>query len=43
MSEIGSQDKRRIELVNSYHVATLDYDAETIFEKSRLFIEERSA
>lgn len=43
MSELGSPDKRRIELVNSYHVATLDYDADTIFENSRLFIEERSA
>ena len=42
MNEIGSSDKRRMELTNSYHVATLDYDAETIFENSRLFIEERS-
>lgn len=42
MEELGSTDKRRFELVNSYHVATLDYDAETIFENSRLFIEEYS-
>lgn len=42
MNEIGSTDKQRIELVNSYHVATMDYDAEIIFENSRLFIEERS-
>jgi len=42
MEELGSTDKRRFELVNSYHVATLDYDAETIFENSRLFIEEQS-
>ena len=39
MDEIGSADKTRMELTNSYHVATLDYDAETIFENSRLFIE----
>lgn len=42
MSELGAKEKKRIELVNSYHVATLDYDAETIFENSRLFIEEHS-
>lgn len=42
MREIGSQDKQRIELVNSFHVATLDYDQEVIFENSRLFIESHS-
>jgi carboxylesterase len=42
MNELGSSDKQRIELTNSYHVATLDYDAETIFQNSRLFIEKRS-
>ena len=42
MSELGSSDKQRIELTNSYHVATLDDDAETIFENARIFIEERS-
>ena len=42
MKELGSQEKKRVELVNSYHVATLDYDADTIFENSRLFIEEHS-
>lgn len=42
MNEVGSKDKRRIELTNSYHVATLDYDDSTIFENSRLFIEEKS-
>lgn len=41
-SKIGSSDKQRIELTNSYHVATLDYDAEIIFENSRLFIEAHS-
>jgi carboxylesterase len=42
LNEIGSSDKSRIELVNSYHVATLDFDAELIFENSRLFIEKRT-
>lgn len=42
MSEIGSAIKQRIELTNSYHVATMDYDADIIFENSRLFIEERT-
>ena len=41
MAEIGSKDKRRIELTNSYHVATLDYDDSLIFENSRLFIEDK--
>ena len=34
MDEIGSAQKQRIELVNSYHVATVDYDADFIFENS---------
>jgi carboxylesterase len=42
MSELGTSDKRRIELTNSYHVATLDYDDQTIFENARLFIEEKT-
>ena len=42
MSEIGSKDKVRVELANSYHVATLDFDAETIFENSHRFILEQS-
>jgi carboxylesterase len=42
MQGVGSREKNRIELVNSYHVATLDYDAEIIFENSRLFIESHS-
>ena len=42
MSEIGSRDKQRVELTNSYHVATMDYDAELIFENSKLFIERLS-
>jgi carboxylesterase len=42
MKEVGSKDKQRIELVNSFHVATLDYDQEVIFENSRIFIEAHS-
>jgi len=42
MAEIGTREKERIELTNSYHVATLDYDDTTIFENSLRFIEERS-
>jgi carboxylesterase len=34
MGEIGSSQKQRIELTNSYHVATIDYDADIIFENS---------
>ena len=39
MERVGSLSKERIELTNSFHVATLDYDAEVIFENSRMFIE----
>lgn len=39
LSEIGSREKTRIELVNSYHVAPLDYDQELIFHNSLTFIE----
>ena len=39
LSEIGSINKTRIELVNSYHVATMDYDQELIFQNSLTFIE----
>ena len=42
MKEVNSREKNRIELVNSYHVATMDYDAEIIFENSRVFIESHS-
>ncbi|CAB4775920.1 unannotated protein [freshwater metagenome] len=42
MAEVGSQSKQRIELVNSYHVATLDYDADVIFENSLVFVQELS-
>lgn len=39
LNEIGSKSKSRIELVNSYHVATMDYDQELIFQNSLTFIE----
>lgn len=39
MREIGSTSKSRIELLNSFHVATLDYDNELIFANSLTFIE----
>ncbi len=38
-STIGSSDVREELLENSYHVATLDNDAERIFEGSAAFIE----
>jgi carboxylesterase len=40
MKGLGSKNKNRIELVNSYHVATLDYDQELIFQNSLTFIEQ---
>lgn len=43
MNGVGSRVKQRIELTNSYHVATIDYDAEIIYENSRIFIETRAA
>lgn len=43
MSGVGSVPKQRIELVNSYHVATLDYDQEIIFENSLLFVQTHSS
>jgi len=42
MEGLGSVQKSRIELVNSYHVATLDYDQELIFQNSLTFIESLS-
>jgi carboxylesterase len=34
MTRLGSAEKELIELPNSYHVATLDHDAEMIFERT---------
>lgn len=42
MAEIGSTGKQRIELMNSYHVATIDYDSDFIFENSLVFVEDHS-
>ena len=39
MREVGSTTKSRIELLNSFHVATLDHDSELIFANSLTFIE----
>lgn len=39
LGRIGSVDKELVLLPNSYHVATLDHDAETIFDRSASFIE----
>lgn len=43
MAEVGSQRKQRVELLNSYHVATIDYDSDFIFENSLLFVQELTA
>jgi carboxylesterase len=43
LAGLGSSNKTRIELVNSYHVATLDYDQELIFQNSLTFIESLTA
>lgn len=42
MAEIGSPRKQRVELLNSYHVATIDYDSTFIFENSLIFVQELS-
>ena len=39
MTGLSSTNKLRIELANSYHVATLDYDQDLIFANSLTFIE----
>ena len=38
LSAVGSADVREVVLENSYHVATLDHDAELIFEESLAFV-----
>jgi carboxylesterase len=37
LSRVGSREKELIPLANSYHVATLDYDAELIFQRTLAF------
>lgn len=39
LEHIGSADKTAVTLYDSYHVATLDYDAEQIFQQSLQFFE----
>lgn len=43
LAEVSSTDRREVLLENSYHVATLDYDAELIFAESVTFIERVTA
>lgn len=43
LAEIGSSDVHEVMLEESYHVATLDNDAERIFEDSAAFIERVAA
>ncbi len=38
LAEVGSTDVTEVVLERSYHVATLDYDAELIFQRSEEFI-----
>ena len=44
VSEIGTpiDQLTRVELKNSYHVATLDFDSDVIFEKSLTFVQSHS-
>lgn len=42
LEHLGSSDKRLVSLENSYHVATLDNDAELIQQACATFIRERS-
>lgn len=37
---VGSEHTEYVELTNSYHVATIDHDAEIIFERTAAFIDE---
>jgi carboxylesterase len=39
LAKAGSTDKREVVLTESYHVATLDNDAELIFASSAEFVE----
>ena len=39
MDRVGSSEKEMVALPNSYHVATLDHDAELIFERTHEFAE----
>jgi carboxylesterase len=39
MDRVGSQRKELVTLTNSYHVATLDYDADLINQRTYAFLE----
>ena len=39
LDRVGSEEKELVTLENSYHVATLDHDAELIFERTHEFAE----
>jgi carboxylesterase len=43
LSHVSSTDVREVVLMNSFHVATLDHDADLIFGQSLTFVRERSA
>jgi carboxylesterase len=43
LRKVGSGDVHLVSLTNSYHVATMDYDAETMFERIHRFITDRAA
>lgn len=43
MEHLGSTDTEQVMLDRSYHVATLDYDRELIFERSAKWIEARTS
>lgn len=43
MERLGSSEKELVELPNSYHVATLDHDAELIFERTHELAERATA
>ncbi len=39
MARVGSLDRTKVDLPDSYHLATLDADAQTIFDRSVAFVE----
>ncbi|HJV03759.1 MAG TPA: alpha/beta fold hydrolase [Actinomycetota bacterium] len=43
LERVGSEQKDQVSLENSYHVATLDHDAELIFERTHEFAETLAA
>jgi carboxylesterase len=41
LERIGSKDRRRLSLGNSFHVATIDFDKDTINQATRAFLREQ--